>query len=201
MTSYTYEGQGVIYSESFSYETYESYTPDNWAVSPAIELGEGAATVTFWYVGQDEEYADEHFQVYAGTTPDIDSMVPVSREFIAGGDYQQGEAVLTEFAGGTVYIAFRHFNCEEMSSLNIDQVEIFLNNGEEPGIHGDVDLNGTVEVTDAILALRYQMGLVELTDEQLAQAEVTGDGQVTLADAILILRYAMGLIDHFPIEG
>ncbi|MBO4879360.1 MAG: choice-of-anchor J domain-containing protein [Clostridia bacterium] len=71
---------------------------------------------------------------------------------------------------------------------------------EAPFIIGDVNLSGTVEVEDAILALRYAMGLIELTDEQLAQADVDGDGDVDLVDATLILRYAMGLIDHFPIE-
>ncbi len=73
---------------------------------------------------------------------------------------------------------------------------------EEPviGILGDVDLNGTVEVADAILALRYAMGLVELTDEQLAQMDVDGNGEYNLIDATLILRYAMGLIENFPAE-
>ncbi len=69
-----------------------------------------------------------------------------------------------------------------------------------PVTHGDVDLNGTVQVADAILALRYQMGLIGLTDEQLEQAEVNGKEGISIADSILILRYAMGIIDHFPIE-
>ena len=68
------------------------------------------------------------------------------------------------------------------------------------GIIGDVDLNGVVEVNDAILTLRYAMGLIDLTEEQLAQADVDGDGDYDLVDATLILRYAMDLIDHFPVE-
>ncbi|MBQ9878858.1 MAG: choice-of-anchor J domain-containing protein [Clostridia bacterium] len=65
---------------------------------------------------------------------------------------------------------------------------------------GDVDLDGNVEAEDALLAMRYAMGLIELTDEQLVQMDVNGDGVYDLVDAVLILRYAMGLIDQFPIE-
>ena len=68
-------------------------------------------------------------------------------------------------------------------------------------ILGDVDLDGDVDVEDAILALRYAMGLIDLTDEQLAQTDVDGDGDYDLVDATLILRYAMGLIEEFPIPA
>ncbi len=73
---------------------------------------------------------------------------------------------------------------------------------EAPAVdtYGDVDLDGNVEAEDALLAMRCAMGLIELTDEQLAQMDVNGDGVYDLVDAVLILRYAMGLIDQFPIE-
>ena len=44
------------------------------------------------------------------------------------------------------------------------------------------------------------MGLIELTEDQLAQADVTGKGEITVADPLLILRHAMGLIETFPTE-
>ncbi|MBR5948663.1 MAG: hypothetical protein IKZ82_08490, partial [Clostridia bacterium] len=68
------------------------------------------------------------------------------------------------------------------------------------GILGDVDLDGDVDTADALLALRYVMGLVDLNEDQLAQAEVTGDENVSVADCLLILRKAMGVIDSFPAE-
>ena len=63
------------------------------------------------------------------------------------------------------------------------------------GTLGDVDLDGDVDTADALLALRYVMGFVELNEEQLAQAEVTGEGNVSMVDCLLILRKAMELID------
>ena len=93
------------------------------------------------------------------------------------------------------------------SSLNpngdffaVDNVEIA--EGELPAtdILGDVDMDGEVTTADALMALRYVMGLIELNEDQLAQADVTGDGEVTVADPLLILRHAMGLIETFPAE-
>ena len=66
---------------------------------------------------------------------------------------------------------------------------------EGPGLpgDGDVDCNGTVTVSDAILALRSAMGIYTLTEEQISHADVNGDGNVTVSDAIMILRIAMGI--------
>ncbi|MBR5948050.1 MAG: dockerin type I repeat-containing protein [Clostridia bacterium] len=69
-----------------------------------------------------------------------------------------------------------------------------------PTLLGDVDLDGNVDAADALLALRYVMGLVDLTEEQLAQAEVNGDGEITMMDCLLILRKVIGVIGSFPIE-
>lgn len=61
-------------------------------------------------------------------------------------------------------------------------------------------MDGQVTTADALMALRYVMGLIELTEDQLAQADVTGEGEITVADPLLILRHAMGLIETFPTE-
>ncbi|MBQ7060948.1 MAG: dockerin type I repeat-containing protein, partial [Clostridia bacterium] len=63
-----------------------------------------------------------------------------------------------------------------------------------PVIPGDVDGSGTVNVSDAIMALRASMGLLELTNEQFTAADMDGSNTVTVSDAIMILRTAMGLV-------
>ena len=65
--------------------------------------------------------------------------------------------------------------------------------GEAPVLPGDVDGNGEVAVSDAVLALRAAMGILELTPEQFEAADMSGDGEIAVSDAILILRTAMGL--------
>lgn len=58
---------------------------------------------------------------------------------------------------------------------------------------GDVDMNGTVEVRDALLAARFALGLQSLSDEQAALADVDNDGSVGIDDAVLICRIALGV--------
>ncbi|MBR6006678.1 MAG: hypothetical protein IK064_03540 [Clostridia bacterium] len=64
---------------------------------------------------------------------------------------------------------------------------------EGGAVPGDVDGNGNVNVTDAIIALRGAMGVIELTDEQIAAGDVNGDGVVNVIDALTVLRMAMGI--------
>ena len=62
---------------------------------------------------------------------------------------------------------------------------------------GDVDLNGTINASDARLALRYSAQLEKLTDVQLKNGDVNGDGIVNSADARQILRFSAGLEKGF----
>ncbi|MBO4563478.1 MAG: dockerin type I repeat-containing protein [Clostridia bacterium] len=59
---------------------------------------------------------------------------------------------------------------------------------------GDTDLNGTVTSADALLALRYTMNVVGLTDKQIFAGNVDHASGLTSADALKILRYVMGVI-------
>lgn len=49
-----------------------------------------------------------------------------------------------------------------------------------------------VDVTDALLVLRYTMSLMDFTDEQLTVGDMNGDGVVDSTDAVLIMRSTMG---------
>ncbi len=61
-------------------------------------------------------------------------------------------------------------------------------------VPGDVNNSGEVGVADAIMTLRAAMGILQLSDEQLAAADVNESGEIEVTDAIIILRMAMGLI-------
>ncbi len=58
---------------------------------------------------------------------------------------------------------------------------------------GDIDSNGTIDTTDAKLALQEyvhtMLGSSTMTEEERVRADVTNDGVIDSADAILILRY------------
>lgn len=58
---------------------------------------------------------------------------------------------------------------------------------------GDLDMSGTVDISDAILILRHAMGAGELTEMQLVLADIDNSGDVSAADALTVLRRAMGI--------
>jgi len=73
---------------------------------------------------------------------------------------------------------------------------------------GDVNKNGTVDLPDAVLALKLVVGLTAPGPEAPYIADVSpfpaGDGRVGLDDAIRILRHTVGLVkaeEFFPPAG
>ncbi len=96
------------------------------------------------------------------------------------------------------YCVFR-WEFSKDSSVNVDFDAVFISNihlieYEPDYIPGDVDGNGSVTVSDAIMALRAAMGIVSLSDDQIMRGDVDGSGSITVSDAIMILRAAMGIL-------
>ncbi|MBO4562398.1 MAG: dockerin type I repeat-containing protein [Clostridia bacterium] len=60
---------------------------------------------------------------------------------------------------------------------------------------GDADLDGDVDSADALLVLRWSMGIAFIEDEGLLAADVNENGVIDSADALMILRASMGLIE------
>lgn len=66
----------------------------------------------------------------------------------------------------------------------------------EPYLKGDINHDGSVDSSDALLALRYSMGINDLDEYGLTAGDVNDDGAVDSTDALLILRYAIGISDE-----
>ena len=62
-------------------------------------------------------------------------------------------------------------------------------------IFGDVDLNGSIDVTDLTGLSLALLGDSELTEEQKSAADVDGDGAVTLADLARLQQYLSKKVD------
>ncbi|MBR3297626.1 MAG: hypothetical protein IKI64_00320 [Clostridia bacterium] len=62
-----------------------------------------------------------------------------------------------------------------------------------PLLPGDADGSGSVNIADAVLTMRYAMGLIGAESINLINADADNNGSVNIADAIRILRTAMGL--------
>ena len=73
-------------------------------------------------------------------------------------------------------------------------------------VRGDVDGDGAVTISDAVLALRASVGLTTLSPEAAEVADVAprpglqgravGDGAVTVSDVVRILQVVVGLLDQ-----
>ena len=66
-------------------------------------------------------------------------------------------------------------------------------------VYGDVSGDGSVKLVDAVLILKYMVGLVDFSEKQRICGDVTGDGNVTLSDAIVIQKHLVGLVETLPI--
>ncbi len=82
---------------------------------------------------------------------------------------------------------------ENLGSTAPEPPELEIPDPPEPGLVGDVDGNGVVNVTDALLALRHAMGVIMLDAEQVARGDVDGNGVVNATDAIKIMRIALNV--------
>lgn len=130
-----HSGEGAIASASYDEA---ALTPDNWLVTPKINLSTDA-TLSYWICAQDASYAAEHYGVYISTTDvSTSSFTLLFEETIdanggakAPGAYKQKNINLSAYTGQNVYIAFRHFNCTDMFWLNLDDIYV----GEGTGIN------------------------------------------------------------------
>lgn len=110
-------------------------TPDNWLITPAITLpADGNYTLSWFATGASNDYGEEHYAVYVATgntVADFTATTPISEETLAGYEWVSRSSSLADYAGQTVYVAFRHYNCTDMYVLGIDDVSIAATSGIE----------------------------------------------------------------------
>ena len=95
------------------------------------------------------------------------------------------EVELTIYSSSLTYIE-NGVNYEVPVSVNNSVFEV------APRL-GDVNLDGSVTIADALEVMRHAIEVLTLEGASLEAADVNGDGVIGLPDAILIARRAMGL--------
>ena len=126
---------GTYCASSWSWNSYAMY-PDNWMISPMVE---GATSIQY-YVATNNSFPD-HYGVYASSTGTNTSDFTLLFDETAGAKGGNGgtKASMTnggsrdmstwaerniELPAGTKYVAFRHWNSDDMNYLFIDDVTI-----------------------------------------------------------------------------
>ena len=144
----------MVCSGSYSNATSQAITPDNYLVSPAKAEYTG---ISFWACAQDASYAAEHYGVAvstAGNTSASDFTIVQEWTMTAKGDgamsigrdgqtraqgaWYQKTVDLSAYAGQDIWVAIRHFNCNDQFILNVDDITL----GTPDKGHADADWCG-----------------------------------------------------------
>lgn len=200
---------GFVLSGSYSNVTNQAITPDNWLVSPAINLTSNA-NLTFWVCAQDANYAAEHYGVYittgsGTTTTEFTQLMEETIDANGGarvqGAWKQKTVNLASYTGQTVRIAFRHFNCNDMFVLNLDDVEVLAQPTDPTIIVNPTSVNfGMIAVgstqTQDVDVVAYNL-TAAVTATTTAPFSVSADGttfsttaSVAAAGGTLYVQYA-----------
>ncbi len=176
----------LVCSGSYSNYTQSAITPDNYLVAPAKISAQSGASISFYACGQDASYVAEHFGVAVSTgaataadfttiqewtmTAKRGAMAEETTGAIRGsreqGSWYQYSVDLSSYAGQEIWVAIRHFNCNDQFILDVD--DITINDGSAKG--GEAtrmlqnyklfrrDINGAVDPNDAEAELIATLG-------------------------------------------
>lgn len=116
-------------------------TPDNYAVTPAIDLtaetGSNTITLSWDVAAADADFADENYTVYVANGNQVADFLASStsyNELVSdngpGGlnNFYTKTLDITSFAGQTIYVAFRHHNVSDEFTIEIDNVSVVAEN-------------------------------------------------------------------------
>ena len=153
--SYGHTGTGAYASYSYDEVTTDELTPDNWLVTPAIALS-GTSSLTYWFLVH-QNYPADHYGVYVSTTSATDTsaftLLFEETPTAVNGVWTMRTVDLTSYAGNTVYIAFRHFNCSDELLIVLDDITVYSTSTEsvlvatpEEIAFGSVEINTTSSV-------------------------------------------------------
>ena len=137
-----FEGDGIAYngakcasSESYINNVGE-LTPDNYLITPAIQLPNATnINLKYFVAAQDASWAQEKYSVMiSASTPTAANFVAVHTETLQNATWSERNIDLAEYAGLTVYIAFRHWDCTDMFRIKLDDVELTAGGTNESDI-------------------------------------------------------------------
>ena len=130
--------EAYVISGSYANQTGQVLYPDNYLVSPRVNIVAGS-TFSFWACAQDANYAAEHYgvsvsdngtdwtlvQEWTMSAKDAGEVMSVGRDGNnrVQGNWYQKTVDLSNYTGQK-YIAIRHFNCYDQFILNVDDVEL-----------------------------------------------------------------------------
>ncbi|MDL2297087.1 choice-of-anchor J domain-containing protein [Bacteroidales bacterium OttesenSCG-928-C03] len=122
-----YNSAHAAVSASYLNLIYE-LTPDNWLITPALQLSENAYDLKYWVGAVDVSYYAEHYEVMISTTgTDVTDFTSVFQETLTTGAWQERTISLSAYSGQTIHIAFVHNQSSDIYVMRIDDVTVVEN--------------------------------------------------------------------------
>lgn len=165
---YLFNVKCIVYPDADDYY-YASDAFDEWVVDTAAQ----DSTIPFYYA-----------QTYTVENHWIDTLNEKNVKIELAGLYKNSTNFKFETTDGEPLILTAEGKLEY-----VDVADLAL---------GDVNGNGVVDARDAVMVLKYLVGLRTCASDQIERMDVDGSGKVTTIDAVYILRYVAQLIDKFP---
>lgn len=106
-----------------------------------------------------------------------------------------GKFMLSNYANGNVLGTNTSYSKEFGFDLSKAKLNFVVVN--KSSTKGDVNSDGRINASDALLVLQASTAFITLSDNQKKLADVTGEGKVNSSDALKILQYATGKITKF----
>jgi hypothetical protein len=207
----SFDSQGELLA-SFSYDnaTQTALTPDNWLITPALNLSGYSSAAVYWgRASVDPNYAAENYSVYVVTAADptalltaLTTATPVFTETISTGDEWLEKSVsINSFAGqNNVYVAFRHHACTDMFLLTLDDIEVGANvSVEEKFVNVSLYPNPANDVLNITVDEQVELiNVVSLDGKIVISENVAGSSNVlNVAD----LTSGVYVVEVFGSEG
>ncbi|MFH2142026.1 MAG: choice-of-anchor J domain-containing protein, partial [Bacteroidota bacterium] len=134
-------------------------TPDNFLITPQINLAgiTSGIVFTYWAYAEDQAWAWDYYDVIVSTTGNtlndfLNGDIVFSETMDAYGVYLKREINLTSYAGQQIFIAFRHWNCTDMFRLNIDDVTVMQRSIITGKVFNEMNTNCTIDTNEVGLS-------------------------------------------------
>jgi len=125
-------------------------TPNNWAISSAIDLTNATGTTSLkWKISAiDAAWDAENYTVYVGTTNTVaalqNSTTTFSETTLNGVNFLTDRSLdVSAFNGQTIYVAFRHYNVSDQFTIEVDDVQVVKVNPDDAEFVSLTNLVGT----------------------------------------------------------
>ena len=152
---------GAVHSASYD-NNVGALTPDNWLVTPQFQLAAGTNYEVTWNANpQDTSWPAEHYGIFVSTTTADTAAFTLLQEWTLTAAGNVPVVNLNSYAGQTIYLAFRHWNCTDMFRIAIDNFQLR-------------EAAGANQVT------------VTLTQNNPMYGSVNGGGVYTIGDSVTV---------------